>query len=63
LLVYGKVVGCTNKRDRKGTWEKGGKSIEIPKTIIERGKWICCFPIIFDRSCSVYDNLHGKRMK
>jgi hypothetical protein len=57
------MVGCTNKRDRKGTCEKGGKSIKIPKTIIERGRLKCCFPIIFDRSCTVYNNLQGKCME
>jgi hypothetical protein len=30
------MVGWTNKRDRKGLWEKGGEAIKIPKAIIER---------------------------
>lgn len=39
LLVYVKMVGWTNKRDRKGIWEKGGKAIKIPKAITERGRY------------------------
>jgi len=32
------MVGWTNKRDREGMWEKGGKAIKISKAIIERGR-------------------------
>jgi len=32
------MVGWTNKSNGKGIWEKGGKAIKIPKTIMERGR-------------------------
>lgn len=44
LLVYGKMVGWTNKRDRKGIWEKGEKAIKMPKAIMERGRYKLFFP-------------------
>jgi hypothetical protein len=27
--IVGMVIGCTNKRDERGIWEKGGKEIKL----------------------------------
>jgi hypothetical protein len=31
------MIGCTNKMDRRGMWEKGGKEIKLQKTGKDEG--------------------------